>query len=125
MTTMVFRPARTKIARDLVGPKIMNELMLLELLLAGFFAVACFRARVTPTDGQRPKLVEFFQLAGRLERLRRSRWQWFSMVLLMFVLRMQNQLPPSIEIIVAAEFLIFLALPTHKLNGKLLMKHST
>jgi hypothetical protein len=125
MTTMVFRPARTKVARDLAGPKIMNELMLLELLLAGFFAVACFRARVTPTDGQRPRLTEFFQLSGRLERLRRSRWQWFSMVLLMFVLRMQNQLPPSIEIIVAAEFLIFLALPTHKLNGKLLMKHST
>jgi hypothetical protein len=60
-----------------------------------------------------------------LERLRRSRWQWFSMVLLMFVLRMQNQLPPSIEIIVAAQFLIFLALPKHKLNARVLMKHST
>jgi hypothetical protein len=47
------------------------------------------------------------------------------MVLLMFVLRMQNQLPPAIEIIVAAQFLIFLALPTHKLNARVLVKHST
>lgn len=103
----------------------MNELMLLELLLAGFFAVACFRARGTVTYGQRPRLIELFRLSGRLERLRRSRWQWFSMVLLMFVLRMQNQLPPSIEIIVAAEFLIFVALPTQKLKGTIAMKHST
>ncbi|MGH9516500.1 MAG: hypothetical protein ACRD3P_12585 [Terriglobales bacterium] len=124
MTTMVFRPTRTNIARDWWS-KIMNQLTLLELLLAGFFGLACFRARATSTVGQRPKFVEFFQLSGRLERLRRSRWQWFSMVLLMFVLRMQNQLPASIEIIVAAEFLIFLALPAHKLGARVLVNHST
>ena len=105
--------------------KVMNKLMLLELLLAGFFGVACLRARVAPAQGNRLRFLEFFQLSGRLQRLRRSRWQWFSMVLLMLVLRLQNQLPPSIEIMVAAQFLIFLALPTHKLGAKVLMKHST
>jgi hypothetical protein len=103
----------------------MNKLMLLELLLAGFFGVACLRARVATAVGRRPTFIEFFQLSGRLERLQRSRWQWFSMVLLMLVLRIQNQLPPSIEIMVTAQFLIFLALPTQKLGAKVLVKHST
>jgi Mg2+/citrate symporter len=102
----------------------MNQLTLLELLLAGFFGVACLRARVASVQGHRPRFIELLQLSGRLERLRRSRWQWFSMVLLMLVLRIQNQLPPSVEIMVAAQFVIFLALPTYKSNQRVWVKHS-
>ena len=102
----------------------MDRLVLLELLLAGFFGVACLRARVASAVGQRPRLTDFFHLSGRLERLRRSRWQWFSMVLLMLILRVQHQLPPSIEIMVAAQFLIFLALPAQRLSERVWAKHS-
>lgn len=101
----------------------MDRFTLLELLLAGFFGVACLRARTALLVGQRPRLIDFFQLSGRLERLRRSRWQWFSMVLLMLVLRVQHQLPPSIEIMVAAQFLLFLALPTRRLSERVWAKH--
>ena len=87
------------------------KITLLELLLAGFFAVACIRAGgMLNLDRKRP-LRDFFRLSNRLERLRRSRWQWFSMVAIMLFLRMQNQLPPAIEITVALLFVIFLALP--------------
>jgi hypothetical protein len=47
----------------------------------------------------------------RLERLRRSRWQWFSMVVLMLLLRLQHMLPAKVELVVALQFLIFLVLP--------------
>jgi hypothetical protein len=79
-----------------------GKTILIELLLAGFFAVACLKARV-PGD--------FFHLLPRLERLRRSRWQWFAMVAFMLVLRLQQQLPLAIELMVAFEFALFLALP--------------
>ncbi len=102
----------------------MNKLILLELLLAGFFAVACLRARIAPSDRGTPKLIEFFRLSGRLERLRRSRWQWFSMASLMLVLRLQHELPLSIEIMVVAQFLIFMSLPTQRLKPKVWAKNS-
>lgn len=85
--------------------------VLIELMLAGFFAVACFRAQI-PTPPERSKnLADFFRLSGRLERLRRSRWQWFAMVALMLVLRLQAALPPAVELIALIEFVLFLALP--------------
>ena len=96
----------------------MDKAVLLELLLAGFFGVACLRARSPQRSGQRETFVNFFRLSGRLERLQRSRWQWFSMVLIMLVLRVQHQLPPAVEVMVAAQFLIFLALPVHALAKK-------
>src|SRR5260221_14470927 len=89
----------------------MDKTALLELLLAGFFAVACIRARAPLSSNQTATFGSFFRFSNRLERLRRSRWQWFSMVAIMLVLRMQNQLPPAIEIMVALLFVIFLALP--------------
>lgn len=92
----------------------MSQLALLELLLAGFFAVACFRAR-SAAAGEKPTFASFFQLSGRLERLRRSRWQWFAMVAILLVLRLQRQLPLSIEIMAGVLFLIFLALPARAL----------
>ncbi len=94
---------------------VVDKLTLLELLLAGFFGIACLRARTPLAAGEKPTLGSFFRLSPRLERLRRSRWQWFSMVLLMLVLRIQHQLPPAVEIMVAAQFLIFLALPVQAL----------
>jgi len=85
---------------------------LVEMILAGFFAVACLRACVPATPEARLKVKNLFRFPGRIEPLRRSRWQWFSMVALLLVLRLQGELPLVLEFIVAMEFLIFLALPT-------------
>src|SRR5713226_6278057 len=52
------------------------KLTLLELLLAGFFAVACIRAGGMLSLERKRTLSDFFRLSNRLERLRRSRWQW-------------------------------------------------
>lgn len=89
-----------------------TEAMLVEILLSGFFAVACLRARAeTPSiRGLTPRSL--FALTNRLERLRRSRWQWFSMVLLLVLIRMQAGAPLMAELTVAAQFIVFLAIPT-------------
>jgi len=90
-----------------------NQALMIELLMAGFFAVACFRARATTfsdLSGIAPRAL--FGLTGRLERLRRSRWQWFCMVLLLVFVRIQLGTPLVAELTVLAEFLIFLALPS-------------
>jgi hypothetical protein len=83
----------------------------LELLLAGFFAVACMRSFIPAADEKKLNFRNLLRVPGRIERLRRSRWQWFSMVLLMLVLRLQNQLPIVLEMIVVAQFIVFIALP--------------
>jgi len=89
----------------------MNEkTVLIELLLAGFFAVACLRAQ-KPVDRDK-KLSDFFRLTGRLDRLRRSRWQWFAMVAFMLVLRLQRELPVVLELMVMLEFALFMAMPS-------------
>jgi hypothetical protein len=85
--------------------------LLLELLIAGFFAVACLRACAPATPGGKLDLGNLFRLPGRLERLRRSRWQWASMVALMLVLRLQHELPLVLEGMVAVQFVVFLAVP--------------
>ena len=87
------------------------KLALLELLLSGFFAVACIRAGGMLSLERKKTFRDFFRLSNRLERLRRSRWQWSCMVLIMLLLRMQQQLPFAIEIMVLLMFVIFLALP--------------
>ena len=90
----------------------MNErTIFLELLLAGFFAVACLRACVPTTPKSKLDFGSLVRLPGRLERLRRSRWQWFSTVLLMLILRLQHELPLTIELMVVLQFLLFLVLP--------------
>jgi hypothetical protein len=86
--------------------------MLFEAILAGFFAVACIRTCVPVAPGGKLKFSNFFRFPGRLERLRRSRWQWFSMVALLLVIRLQAGLPLVLEVIVASEFVIFMAIPT-------------
>jgi hypothetical protein len=56
--------------------------------------------------------MNLLRFPGRIERLRRSRWQWFAMVSLMIVLRLQQQLPLVLELMAALQLLLFLALPT-------------
>jgi len=91
-----------------------TEALLTEILLSGFFAIACFRARAEAptTNGLAPRRL--FALTDRLERLSRSRWQWFAMVLLLFVMRRQMGTPMVAELTALAQFLVFLALPTLK-----------
>jgi hypothetical protein len=89
-----------------------KEAMLLELLLSGFFAIACFKARAT--DAHQLGLKDLLYLSDRLERLRRTRWQWCAMVLVIVFSRMQMQAPIVAEITGLAQFLLFLALPTYK-----------
>jgi hypothetical protein len=88
-----------------------KQALLLELLLSGFFAVACFRARATAIDSVKVTPQALFTLTDRLERLRRTRWQWASMVLLLVVVRMQWGVPMVAELTVLAQFILFLALP--------------
>ena len=84
---------------------------LFELLMAGFFAVACLRAHgPIATDG-RLTIGEFLRLPDRLERMRRTRWQWASMVAILLVVRLQQSIPLGLEIMIAVPFLIFMALP--------------
>ena len=87
------------------------QAILIELLLSGFFAVACFKARAESPDlaGLAPQ--KLFMLTDRIERLRKSRWQWCAMVMLLIVVRMQQSTPLVAEFTVAVQFLIFLALP--------------
>ena len=101
----------------------MNVLMnyrtlLIEVILAGFFAVACLRACVPVAEDGKITFTDLIRFPGRIERLRRSRWQWFSMVALLLVIRLQAGLPLILEVIVAAEFAVFLALPSRaKMSG--------
>jgi hypothetical protein len=89
-----------------------DKTVLIELLLAGFFAVCCIRAHKPLAPGENRKFGDLFRLTGRMERLRRSRWQWFALVGFMLVLRLQQQLPPILELMVLLEFALFLALPS-------------
>jgi hypothetical protein len=86
--------------------------LLVEVLLAGFFAIACIKAHGPFKVDSKNKLSDFFHLSNRLERLRRSRWQWFSMVLLVLALRMVQGEPLIVELIVIVQLIVFLALPT-------------
>jgi hypothetical protein len=85
--------------------------ILVEIILAGFFAVACIRACVPAALDGKLAFSDLLHLPGRIERLRRSRWQWFSMVALLLVIRLQTGLPSILEAIVAVQFMVFIALP--------------
>jgi hypothetical protein len=87
---------------------------MIELLIAGFFAVACFRARAESPGLRGLAPGRLFVLTGRFERLRQSRWQWVCMVLLLILVRMQMGAPLVAELTVAAQFIVFLALPSAK-----------
>lgn len=90
-----------------------TKALLLELLISGFFAIACFRSLAAGSlteVAMRPR--DLLRLTNRLERLSRTRWQWVSMVALLILLRLQAGVPLAVELTAAALFLIFLALPT-------------
>ncbi len=91
-----------------------REALLVELLISGFFAVACFRAKADSLSVAGVAPTRLFVLVDRLERLRRTRWQWFSMVLLLVLVRVQMQTPMVIELTALAQFLVFLVLPADK-----------
>lgn len=90
------------------------QAILVEVLISGFFALACFKARAEAPSIHGLAPQRLLMLVDRVERLRRSRWQWFAMVLLVMVLRMQSGLPMVAEFTVVAQFILFLALPTQK-----------
>lgn len=52
-----------------------TRMILLELLLGGFFAVACIRASVPAAMNGKLRLGDLLRFPNRLERLRSSRWQ--------------------------------------------------
>ena len=89
-----------------------TQAILIEVLLAGFFAVACFKARASMDI--RVASREIFVLTDRIERLRRTRWQWCSMVLLLVLVRLQQGAPLLAEVTALAQFVVFLALPAAK-----------
>lgn len=90
----------------------MNErTILLEVLLAGFFAVACIKCWVPAEADGKVGFDSFLRFPDRWERLQRSRWQWVSMVLLMLVLRVQHELPLILEVTAVFQFALFVALP--------------
>ncbi len=88
------------------------QAILIELLLSGFFAVACFRARAESPDMNGLVPQKLFMLTDRIDRLRKSRWQWCAMVLLLIVVRMQQGTPILAELTVLLQFVLFLALPS-------------
>lgn len=89
-----------------------TEALLAEIMLSGFFAIACVRARAEAPSAAGLAPRRLFVLTSRLERLRRSRWQWFCMVLVLVLMRVQIGTPLVAELTVAAQFLLFLTLPT-------------
>jgi hypothetical protein len=89
-----------------------QQTMLVELILGGFFAVACMRTSMPVAPDGKLHFGDLLRLPGRIERLRRSRWQWFSMVALLLVIRLQKGMPLVLEVTVALMFVLFLAIPT-------------
>ena len=84
---------------------------LVATMLSGFFAVACIRAARPASAASGGSWTSLLRFPGRIERLRRSRWQWFAMVSFMLVLRMQGQLSLTLELMAALQLLLFMLLP--------------
>lgn len=91
-----------------------HKALLLELLISGFFAIACFRARGGDVNKVAVNPRELLRLTDRLDRLSRTRWQWFSMVLILVFVRLESGVPLVVELTAALQFVIFLALPVQK-----------
>jgi hypothetical protein len=91
-----------------------SNALLLELLISGFFAIACFRTRAVSAGSNTISPRNLLRLTSRLERLRKTRWQWFAMVLVLVLVRLQSGLPLVVELTAALQLVIFLALPAQK-----------
>jgi hypothetical protein len=100
------------------GETMSTQALLMEMLISGFFAIACFRARAGEFDlhGLTPRAV--FGLIDRIERLRRTRWQWCTIVLLLVIVRTQKGTPFLAELTALVLFVLFLALPVADSPGK-------
>lgn len=99
------------------------QALLVEILLSGFYAVACFRARAESPTARGLAPQRLFVLTDRIERLRRSRWQWFAMVLLLYVMRGQSGVPMIAEVTALTQFIVFCALPTSR-QASSALKHA-
>jgi hypothetical protein len=99
---------------DFAEGKMGTQALLVEILLSGFFAVACFRARAESPDIRGLAPQRLFVLTDRLKRLHSSRWQWCSMVIVLILMRMQRGAPLVAELTVLVQFIVFLALPAQK-----------
>jgi hypothetical protein len=91
-----------------------TQALLVEALLSGFFAVACIRARAESPGIRGLAPQRLLVLTSRLERLRKTRWQWCSMVVLLILIRIQSGAPLVAEFTVLAQFMVFMALPSQK-----------
>jgi len=89
----------------------MDKLTVLEVLVAGFFGIACFWGPTIDNAAGNRLFGWMAELSTRLDLVRRSRWQWLTVITTMLGLRMQHQLPPLIEFMVGLTFLILLAFP--------------
>lgn len=93
----------------------MNEKALfLELLISGFFAIACFKARGAEPGQIALRPRDLLRLTDRVERMSRSRWQWFAMVGILVLVRLQTGVPMVVELTALAQLIVFLALPVAK-----------
>ncbi len=91
------------------------QALLLELLISGFFAIACFKARAAREPGAlEMRAGDFLKLTDRLDRLSRTRYQWVAMVAILLLVRMQAGVPLVVEITALVQFIVFLALPVGK-----------
>lgn len=96
------------------------QALLLELLVSGFFAIACFKARAAREPGalaMSPR--DFLKLTDRLDRLSRTRYQWVAVAAILILVRMQAGVPITVELTALAEFIVFLALPVGKTEKSL------
>jgi hypothetical protein len=87
------------------------QALLLEILLAAFFAIACFKARPDHAADFRVAPRRLFILTDRIERLRRTRLQWCSIALLLILVRTQFGEPIVAELTALAQFVLFMMLP--------------
>lgn len=93
----------------------MNEKALfLELLISGFFAIACFKARESESGEIALRPRDLLRLTDRVERMSRSRWQWFAMAGILILVRLQTGVPMVVELTAFMQLIVFLALPVAK-----------
>ena len=93
----------------------MNEkAIFLELLISGFFAIACFKARAFEPGEIAMRPRDLLRLTDRVERMSRSRWQWFAMAGILILVRLQTGVPMVVELTALMQLIVFLALPVAK-----------
>ena len=98
-----------------VGSSVIDKLTVLEVLIAGLFCIACFWAPTRSNAESEEGFGWSARLSLRLGVLRRSRWQWLTVMATMLGLRIRHQLPPAVELMVGLTFLILFAFPLRQM----------